>query len=79
MVERAGSQAWEVADALLAQGVARVRAVGEQRVQRATLERVGRPVVDLPVLGGGVDTARLYQLADLVVGEPSLTGAGAAS
>ena len=75
VLRRAGSDAWEVADALLAQGEARARAVGEQRVQRATLERAGRPVVDLPVLGGGVDVSRLYQLADLVARAPALTGA----
>ena len=75
VVARAGSDAWEVADALLAQGEARARAVGEQGVQRATLERAGRPLVDLPALGGGVDVARLYQLADLVARAPALTGA----
>ena len=79
VVARSGSDAWEVADALLAQGEARARAVGEQGVQRATLERAGRPVVDLPVLGGGVDVSRLYQLADLVARAPALTGAAAPS
>ncbi len=62
-------------DALLAQAGVRAQEAQEQASQRVALERARRPVVELPLLLGGIDTTRLYELADTVAGLEPLVGA----
>lgn len=52
------------AQALIAEGVQHARRVALEREQRAVLEGLGRPVVELPALAEGIDLGALYDLAE---------------
>ena len=52
--------------ALLADGEDHVARVELERVERARIAALGRPVYELPALSGGIDLAALYELSDML-------------
>lgn len=60
---RRGGLAERLVDPLLEQAAAHAERVGLEREQRAVLDGLGVPTYELPLLGGGMDLAGLYELA----------------
>src|SRR5690606_37901038 len=54
----------ETADGLAREVAAHARRVRAEATVRARLDGLGLPMLDLPYLGEGIDTAALYRLAD---------------
>ncbi len=73
-LEAAGLDPAPDVGALLAQARVRAAEADEQGAQRVALESARRPVVELPLLLGGIDTPALYALADVVAAREPLVG-----
>jgi hypothetical protein len=54
----------DLADALAAEAVEHARRWAAQDVLRETVEQLGRPIVELPLLPGPMDLGALFELAD---------------
>ena len=61
-----GAPGTRMVEALLAEAAEHSERLELQRSERATLEALGRPLVELPLLAEGVDLGGLYELAALM-------------